>query len=97
MKILLTALGGILIGPVVGFFGSGPVFHAIYYKGCMTGLTVLNKGLTVGAPIGAVTFAVIGFWLGYAQQFTKATEEANRWLRCHVRPQDFIRQPQWRE
>ena len=64
MRAILTVLG-VLIGPVAGFFGSYPVFHAIYYKGCMTGFTVLHKSLTVGAPLGAVTFAVIGFWLGY--------------------------------
>jgi hypothetical protein len=64
MRAILTTLG-VLIGPVAGFFGSGPVFHAIYYKGCMTGFTVLNKALTIGAPLGAVTFAGLGFWLGY--------------------------------
>ena len=64
MRAILTVLG-ILIGPVAGFFGSGPVFHAIYYKGCMTGFDVLDKMLTVGAPLGAVTFAGLGFWVGY--------------------------------
>ena len=64
MRVILTTLG-VLIGPFAGFFGSYPVFHAIYYKGCMTGFDVLAKMLTVGAPLGAVTFGVLGFWLGY--------------------------------
>lgn len=63
MRTILTVLG-VLIGSVVGFFGSYPVFHAIYYKGCMTELDVLAKMLTVGAPLGTVTFAGFGFWLG---------------------------------
>ena len=65
MKIVLTTLGGCVIGSVVGLFGSARLFHAIYYEGCMTGLTVSNKSLKIGAPIGAVTFAGFGFWLGY--------------------------------
>jgi hypothetical protein len=64
MRTILTVLG-VLIGPVAGFFGSYPVFHAIYYKGCMSDLDVLAKMLTVGAPLGAVTFAGLGFWVGY--------------------------------
>ena len=64
MRAILTVLG-VLIGPVAGFFGSYPIFHAIYYNGCMTELDVLAKMLTVGAPLGAITFAGFGFWLGY--------------------------------
>ena len=64
MRTILTTLG-VLIGPVAGFFGSYPIFHAIYYEGCMTGLDVLVRMITVGAPLGAITFAVFGFWLGY--------------------------------
>jgi hypothetical protein len=63
MRTILTTLG-VLIGPVAGFFGSYPVFHAIYYEGCMTGFDVLAKMLTVGAPLGAVTFGGFGFWIG---------------------------------
>ncbi len=64
MRAILAVLG-VLIGPVAGFFGSYPVFHAVYYEGCMTGFDVLGKMLTVGAPLGAVTFAGLGFWVGY--------------------------------
>jgi uncharacterized protein YneF (UPF0154 family) len=64
MRAILTVLG-LLIGPFAGFYGSYPVFHAIYYKGCMTGFTVLIASLMIGAPLGAVVFAVVGFWLGY--------------------------------
>ncbi len=72
MRAILTTLG-FLIGPFAGFYGSYPVFHAIYYKGCMTGLAVLGMSLTVGAPLGAVTFGVIGFWVGY--RFDKKSKQ----------------------
>jgi hypothetical protein len=59
MRTILTVLG-VLIGPVAAY----PVFHAIYYEGCMTEFVVWAKMLTVGAPLGAVTFAGLGFWVG---------------------------------
>ena len=64
MKILLTIAGGVLVGPVVGYGVVFPIYCS-NSAGCMSELAAMGMSIFVGAPIGAVTFAIIGFWVGY--------------------------------
>jgi hypothetical protein len=67
MKIGLSILGA-LIGPFVGFIVAFLVYGALPYGGPGCGVTGICRGagsaLFVGAPLGLVTFCLIGLWLG---------------------------------
>ena len=65
MRTILTSLGCVLIGPFTGYFVTYWLYSISTHNDCMWRLAALGLSLTVGAPLGAVTFAVIGFWLGY--------------------------------
>ena len=66
MKTTLTTLAGLLIGPFIGFFVTHFLFYirSLSHPDCMWRLGALGMGVTVGAPIGLITFGVIGFWVG---------------------------------
>ena len=63
MKILLTIAGGVLVGPVVGYGVAFPIYCS-NSAGCISELAAMGMSIFVGAPIGAFTFAIIGFWVG---------------------------------
>ena len=65
IKIGLTILGA-LIGSVAGCGGVFFLYDALPHHGC--GVTRMGEAaafsLFVGAPLGLVTFSLIGLWLG---------------------------------
>lgn len=65
MRTVITAVGGILIGPFAGYYGMYGVISILPHHDCMWRLGAFAMSLFVGAPLGAVTFAVIGFCVGY--------------------------------
>ena len=65
MRTILTSLGCILIGPFTGYFVTYWLYSIGSHNDCMWRLAAFGLLLTVGAPLGSITFAVIGFWLGY--------------------------------
>ena len=65
MKTLLTALCGILIGPVAGYYVTYWLSYLNHHGDCMWRFGAHFGALLIGAPIGAVTFALLGFWLGH--------------------------------
>ena len=65
MRTILTSLGCILIGPFTGYFVTYWLYSIGSHNDCMWRFAAFGLSLTVGAPLGAVTFAVIGFWVGY--------------------------------
>ena len=64
MRAILTTLG-VLIGTVAELFGMWHVYCHGRTPIMDAGLEAFFLSLFIGAPIGAVTFGVIGFWLGY--------------------------------
>lgn len=64
-RIGLTILGA-LIGPVAGFFGMFFLQSSLPHHGCgVTGIAeAILSSLFIGAPLGLITFALIGHWLG---------------------------------
>ena len=64
MKTFAT-LAGILIGPFVGYFVTYWLSYVQNHNNCMWRFGAHFGGLLMGAPIGLVTFGVIGFWVGY--------------------------------
>ena len=68
MKIVLTILGGILIGPLAGYYGIFWLYEVQTHHHVLARLEELQQALAslfLGVPLGAVTFAVIGFLVGY--------------------------------
>ena len=65
MKTVLTIVGGILIGPVAGYYVTYWLSYMQHHNDCMWRFGAHFGGLLFGAPVGAVTFAGLGFWLGY--------------------------------
>lgn len=65
MKTVLTILGGILIGPVAGYYVMYWLSYLNHHGDCMWRFGAHFGGLLMGAPIGAITFGGFGFWLGY--------------------------------
>ena len=65
MRAIFSCLGVILIGPVTGFFGTYFLYSLGTQNDCMWKLAALGLSLTIGASLGAVTFGVIGFCVGY--------------------------------
>ncbi len=65
MKIGLMIIGA-LIGPIVGFFGTCFVYCALPHNSCPVGYMgeALPLSFFVGAPLGLVTFCLLGRWLG---------------------------------
>ena len=67
-KAVYATLGGIVVGPLVGYFAAYCVC-LISYAGsnCMYKLIATAMGWFLGVPIGAVTFCFLGFLLGAAR------------------------------
>ena len=65
MRAILTVLG-VLIGPVAGFFGMYLSELAVPDGECgvVAGPLAFVRSVFIGVPVGAVTFGVIGLWLG---------------------------------
>jgi hypothetical protein len=63
MKTILTVLG-VLIGPILGYFTAYCLFFVVERGSCMDKFVANAAGWVFGVPIGAVTFGIIGFWLG---------------------------------
>jgi hypothetical protein len=65
MKIGLIIIGA-LIGPFAGFFAMFYVYGALPHRGC--GVTRMGEAIVqslfIGAPLGLITFCLIGLWLG---------------------------------
>ena len=64
MKVFAT-LADILIGPLVGYFLTYWLTYLNHHNDCMWRFGAHFGGLLIGAPIGLLTFGVIGFWVGY--------------------------------
>jgi hypothetical protein len=66
MMRIITTLGGMLFGPVAGFFGTFWVCSLFRPKGdCMWKLDALGYSFVIGVPVGLLTCGGIGFWIGY--------------------------------
>lgn len=67
-KAVYATLGGIVVGPLVGYFAAYCVC-VISYAGncCMYELIARAMGCFLGVPIGAVVFCFLGFLLGAAR------------------------------
>ena len=63
MKIALAIIGA-LIGPFAGFFGTWYVYTYGRAVGMDAGLEAFFFSLFAGAPLGLITFCLIGLWLG---------------------------------
>ena len=89
MRIILT-LGGMLFGPVAGFFGTFWVCSLFRPKGdCMWKLDALGYSFVIGVPVGLLICGGIGFWIGYladTADLQKGTRHqiANRRVFCLV-------------
>ena len=65
MRTILAVLGAILIGPVTGYYVTYWLSYLNHRSDCMWRFGAHFGALLIGAPLGAVTFAGLGFWLGY--------------------------------
>ena len=74
MKTVLACLGGILIGPFAGFYMAYGLSYLTHHGDCMWRFGAFFGSLFTGAPLGAVTFAGLGFWLGYRIDKKKAKQ-----------------------
>jgi hypothetical protein len=63
LRKLVFAVGGAVIGIVIGFVAVAGLIVAIRFGGEMTGVAAVDLGLFIGAPIGGIAFASIGLWL----------------------------------
>jgi MFS family permease len=65
MRTALTTLGGVLVGPFAGYFATYWLSYMHRHNDCMWRFGAHFGGLFIGAPVGLVTFGVIGFCVGY--------------------------------
>ena len=65
MKIVLTAVGGMLIGPFAGYHGMYWLSSLGSHHDCWWRTGAFVGSIFFGVPIGVVTFGLIGFWVGY--------------------------------
>jgi hypothetical protein len=64
-RTVLATLGGVLTGPFAGFFVAWWLYSLVGpHNSCMWWFEAFAWSLFGGAPVGLVTFAVIGFWVG---------------------------------
>jgi hypothetical protein len=63
-RTVLTIIAGLLTGPIVGFCVTYCLCYVIYRDNCMWELIAMGLSLFFGAPVGLVTFGVIGFRVG---------------------------------
>ena len=64
-KIILTTIGGMVIGSVTGYYVVYWLAYLDRSGDCMWRLMAWIRGLSLGAPLGAITFGLIGFGIGY--------------------------------
>jgi hypothetical protein len=65
MKVLLAAVGGILIGPFAGFLGMFWLCSVVPHHDCMWRFGALFGSIIYGGAAGMVTFGLIGFGVGF--------------------------------
>jgi hypothetical protein len=63
MRPLVFSFVGAATGIVIGFFAVAGTVVALRLGGEMAGVAALDLGLLFGAPLGGVTFALLGVWL----------------------------------
>jgi len=67
-KAVYATLGGIVVGPLVGYFAAYCVCLISYAgRNCMDTLIATAMGWFLGVPIGAIVFCFVGFLLGTAR------------------------------
>jgi MFS family permease len=65
MKIVLTAVGGILIGPFAGFFGTYWLCSLNAHHDCMWRFGAFFASVLIGGPVGMLALGLTGFCVGY--------------------------------
>ncbi len=62
----MLTIVGLVIGPFAGFFGKYSLFYirSLFRADCMWRLEAAGVSLFIGAPLGLVTFGLIGRWAG---------------------------------
>ncbi len=63
-KAVFAVLGGVVVGPVVGYFTAYCLFLVSERGSCMDHFVANAAGWILGVPLGGIVFCFIGFYRG---------------------------------